>query len=1825
MKNYYFKSLFFSLLLILSLFNVSSSFAQQTCANSLNSWEWPTHTNWYSGQAQMMNFGASGGSGATNSTFVGPSAPFFAYESCASASDEDGNLVIFTNGVKLWDGTGNEVAVPGGLKTGAEIAGGSTGSAVQGVIIVKHPLDPDNYYIFTTDDAIGGRQNGITNGFNYYIYNRVSNTCSGATRLGGYRSTEQVAATFHKNGVDVWIVTHESVIGSTTNKYLAYLLECNGVDPVPVESNIGFNVLANNTYLNWQNNVVNSNEYSNERGSIEFAPNPTLATTISCASTFHCGQGTWDPVGSVSLLDFNTSNGTFGNHRGVGDGTVAHSNPYDCEFSGDGGTLYVSFQADPFSGPLLGRLGKFDVGSGAYTEVGNTGSGAITIGSVKLGGDGQIYCAQFQSQGFVYRDDFVSSNGSTLSLTGLAAAPQTVGYGLPNMFVPPRDWLEIQDPGVLDECSLPVDLETEWICKGGSAENTSRYENAYSVATTGPNACATCTIDPVTGVFNAPGAGTYEVYFEICEIKDTIIFDVGVCGCDVDVSVGGEICAGEEFLLDTAIVSASGIGVWTIDSFPSTPGVDAVINDSGVDTLFDATNPNTKYGVYKLMFRVDDTCEDSLYIEVKKLPTPIITEIGSLCEDSVLTNMVALPILGGDVTAAGFAINELPIINNVFDPVALGAGTHKVFYGVDSLGCLNADSIDVIVRPRPEPVITQVGPYCADDLAVTLAITPAAADSGVWSGEVDALGRFVPSNAGADTHEVIYTIAGQCGAADTIDIVVNAVKDATIATADATLCRNDAPIALVTGDLTGTWFINDTTQGQGFELGGTTFDPDTTPGEYNLIYSLVDPCGDLDTVVITVVDTADATILTSDTTVCANEAAFTVAVLNTGGVWSGDVDALGAFNPSNAGAGTYKAFYTFTGLCGAVDSIEIIVNPVKDATIATSDSTICVDDDPVALSTGDLTGTWFVNDTLAGSELGGTSFDPALRGPGNYELIYVLGDPCGDLDTVEITVVQRSDATIVTGDTAVCADEPQFTLAALNGGGNWFKGDTTAGNELVGGVIVPADHSGTFEVYHYISGLCDDIDTIVITINPLQDATINQADTTSFCVLDPNPSFTVATAGGTWDNAAITMSGVTATIDLAALGNVTNQKMIYTLAAPCIAQDSIWITTTSQLDATITQVGPYCDTDEAVTLQVVDGGGIFAGTGITDVNTGVFNPVTAGDGTHTITYTIPGNCGDVQTIDIVVNRTPDATITNTEFAFCEDEGIQALTVAEGGGTWRAINADNGGLNVAGGSFDVTTASAGTYNLEYGFAGACPALDTVVFTVDALPVVSVTPQDTLCENDAAVVIVGSAVPQTSSVWSGVDEVGLFTPMGAVGDNSITYAATNGLCAVDSTITVHVLPNQDATINTVADVCVTDDAFDVTTVNAGGVWSGVGITDAATGTFNPAVAGEGTHTITYAIAGRCGDTKTTQITVVGAPDPTIILPAAVCAGADPFTIQTVTPGGSWSGGGVDASGVFNPTTGGTYLVTYTVTDLCQADSTIEIVVNDIPNTDFDVTPAQGCVPHEATFTDVSDEVPMQTFWNFGNAQSSNDVAGTVVNDYNTTGCFEVTLTNVYANGCSSERTIPDAVCVNANPVANFTFNPSQLDVVNNVAVFEDLSVSGAPIAVWDWDFTEVIQPAQSSPMVTTPEPRVSNAQNPTVQFNSPNGDIMNVKLSITDINGCVSQVEKPLVIIDRFSVFVPNAFTPNDDGINDDFFPAGRNIQFGDNYEFRVYNRWGTLIWMSTTPLEPWDGRVTELAPTSGDIAQVDVYVWRLVVRDPFTGDDVEMVGRVSLVK
>jgi hypothetical protein len=110
-----------------------------------------------------------------------------------------------------------------------------------------------------------------------------------------------------------------------------------------------------------------------------------------------------------------------------------------------------------------------------------------------------------------------------------------------------------------------------------------------------------------------------------------------------------------------------------------------------------------------------------------------------------------------------------------------------------------------------------------------------------------------------------------------------------------------------------------------------------------------------------------------------------------------------------------------------------------------------------------------------------------------------------------------------------------------------------------------------------------------------------------------------------------------------------------------------------------------------------------------------------------------------------------------------------------------------------------------------------------------------------------------------------------------------------------------------------VCEADPVFNLIPNSPGGTWAGTGITDAIAGTFDPGIAGAGTHSITYTIVnGACTNFTTYNISVDNSVDATITPAGPFCENNAPINLSAVSPGGTWAGTGITnpATGSFDP---------------------------------------------------------------------------------------------------------------------------------------------------------------------------------------------------------------------------------------------------------------------------------------------------------------------------
>jgi hypothetical protein len=131
------------------------------------------------------------------------------------------------------------------------------------------------------------------------------------------------------------------------------------------------------------------------------------------------------------------------------------------------------------------------------------------------------------------------------------------------------------------------------------------------------------------------------------------------------------------------------------------------------------------------------------------------------------------------------------------------------------------------------------------------------------------------------------------------------------------------------------------------------------------------------------------------------------------------------------------------------------------------------------------------------------------------------------------------------------------------------------------------------------------------------------------------------------------------------------------------------------------------------------------------------------------------------------------------------------------------------------------------------------------------------------------------------------------------------------------------------------------------------------------------------------------------------------------------------------------------------------------------------------------------------------------------------------------------------------------------------------------------------------------------------------------------------GCADSICKTVEIVPEFEFYIPNAFTPNQDFMNEYFFGKGRGIK---EYNIWLFDRWGNMIWDCHREEEnaswdingkdglssacKWDGKVEKGGPDlngeSNEQVQEDVYVWKVKLTDIFDKEH-NYVGHVSVIK
>lgn len=624
------------------------------------------------------------------------------------------------------------------------------------------------------------------------------------------------------------------------------------------------------------------------------------------------------------------------------------------------------------------------------------------------------------------------------------------------------------------------------------------------------------------------------------------------------------------------------------------------------------------------------------------------------------------------------------------------------------------------------------------------------------------------------------------------------------------------------------------------------------------------------------------------------------------------------------------------------------------------------------------------------------------------------------------------------------------------------------------------------------------------------------------------------------------------------------------------------------------------------------GGSSYSWSGPNSFTSNVQNPTIPSaqlnmTGIYTVTVTDVNNCVNTETVSVTVFSIPNPSITSNS-PVCTGNTLNLFSSGGVNYVWNGPGYSGPIVNPV--IPNVPLSAAGVYTLIAGI-GTCTSSSTHTVIINPLPTPNIVTNSPVCIN-FPINFTGSG--GVSYSWSGPGLSSALQNPGIVnasmsnnGNYTLTVTDANG--CVNSTNQNVVVNPQPIIVSAGNTVCQN---LNTSLSSSGGIsysWTGpAGFTSTSQ---NPVINAAqlnyaGQYQVVVTDVNTCSDTAVVTLIVNPTPVPQIVTNSPICID---HVLSLSGTGGvsySWSGPNGFISSAQSPTimantTGytGNYILTVTDANGCIASTSAPAIVHPIPNVSISSTKNTGCPPFCSDFT-FSSSSPIQTYdWNLGNGMSGSSPTGSGC--FNTTGIYTVTaeLTDVY--GCSNSNTY--TVEVYPVPVADFNHAPIKPIInVDGEVTFTDASWN-TPIASWNWYFMNTAQ-------------YTSVLQNPTFMYTEPGNYV--VALVVKSDKGCSDTLLRPLVVGEDYGIYVPNAFTPNGDGINDFFQPKGFGVV---KYELNIFDRWGEKVFHTNVFEEGWDGTFQGRGST---ICEESSYTWLINTVSVF-GKSHELKGHVILMR
>ena len=1076
----------------------------------------------------------------------------------------------------------------------------------------------------------------------------------------------------------------------------------------------------------------------------------------------------------------------------------------------------------------------------------------------------------------------------------------------------------------------------------------------------------------------------------------------------------------------------------------------------------------TPSGSTTVIVTVSDTngCSNTDTVNIIVNPLPVIN--AGTNQSTCKGNTVVLSASG----AISYVWNPGGLTSSTISITPLTTTTYTVT-GTDANGCTATDAVKVTVIALP---LANAGPDVDICNSSNVTLTATGGGTYLWSPGGATTASITVNPTSTQTYQVTVTNGSGCSATNAVTVnvhtkpIINLQSFFLCAGSNATLDAGNPGSTFL-------WSTGETTQTIQISTGG--------------IYS------------VTVTDTYGCSASAS----CNVDYGSTITI-NLGNVFfcQGDSVLLDAgysgmtYNWSPGGqttqtiyintAGTYGVNVTDTGGCSGSINITAVVNPSPVADF--SSTTACVGNpisftDGSSIVSGSITGwSWdFGDGTFSLVQNPIHSFPSA----GNYNVTLTASSSTGCSSTIThiaivnpLPVADFSFSNNCLGNQVIFTDQSNVTSGNITSY-SWDLGDGTTSS-----IKNPAHAyatAGNYSVNLLVTtaGGCSQTINKTVTIHPSPSASFS---TTPVCqgngTIFTNTS-TITTGSITtfaWDfNDTYSSSQNSPTHTFITSGTFA-VKLIVGSSFGCLdtSINNVIVYPTPAANAGVNQV--ICSGN---TASLTASGGISYSwnPGAISGQTITLSPSIST--TFTVTVTDVNGCTSTDAAGVFVNPLPNAQAGNDQ-SVCSGNSITLN--GTGGVTYNWLP---GGMTTS--TITVQPSSTIDYILSITDANGCTDEDTVKVTVNNLPTVVASPNNSICSGSTTSL---TATGATNYLWN---PVGMTTATILVTPNTTTtYSVigtnSNGCTASDA---VTVIVNPVPVINLLpAFIC----AGFSTTLDAGNPGS---IFNWSTGenTQTISVSDSGTYSVIVTSPNGCPAIASTVVTkgvgLTAAPSN-----YSICSGQN-ATLNAGNTGSTYQWSTGQTSQTISANTAGNYFVTITDVNGCIGTVQHIVSVNPLPTTAFNVSPVcQGFAVSFNNTSTVTSGTIQNYLWNLGDGNSSSSSNPSHL--YSASGNYSVTLTATTQAGCTSS--ITQQAQVNPIPVADFS---GASTCQNEKVVFNNLSsISSGSISEWSWNFGDGTNSILNQP----------------IHFYASSGNYI-VNLIAKSNNGCVDTINKSINIL------------------------------------------------------------------------------------------------------